>query len=161
LLRSSISTSDTTPDRQLTSKKLDSLVFLMGLLHSASPQYRDEILPETLLAACNFPTENVSPESRSRFCDLWNQLVGDPATTTPASLILPNIRAVYNTLHGGTDDSPINQDLAPADYPPCADPTHPPDSHSALGATTTDVGQSSGEAPTVTMPQDVNTVAAN
>jgi hypothetical protein len=69
LLRSSISTSDTTPDRQLTSKKLDSLVFLMGLLHSASPQYRDEILPETLFAACNFPTENVSPESRSRFCE--------------------------------------------------------------------------------------------
>jgi Family of unknown function (DUF6535) len=160
---SSLSTIAAISIGQFSSEKLDNLVSLIDLSISTDPQYKDKdkILSGTLLAACNFPTENVAAESQRRFCDLWNRLVGDSAATTPASLILPNIRTVYNTLHGGTDDSPINQDLAPTDYPTCIDPTrcHGPDLHSTPGATTTDVVHSSGEAPAVATRQNVNDVA--
>jgi len=56
---------------------------------------------------------------RHEFCTLWNQLRdsvaagGDPGSY--ATLILPNIRTIYNTLHNTT----INPDLSSANYPPC------------------------------------------
>ena len=56
---------------------------------------------------------------RHEFCTLWNQLRdsvaagGDPGLY--ATLILPNIRTIYNTLHSTT----INPDLTPPNYPPC------------------------------------------
>ena len=56
---------------------------------------------------------------REEFCTLWNQLRdsvaagGDPGSY--ATLILPNICTIYNTLHGAT----INSNLTPANYPPC------------------------------------------
>jgi len=98
--------------------KLDNLVSLMGVLRSAETQYRDKIPPTTLSMACNFPLENVASESRSKFCDLWNQLTTEDPTTQ--SLILSNVRTVYNTLHTGTDDPPF----ASADYPQCTNPDH-------------------------------------
>jgi hypothetical protein len=120
-----IPTFDANPDGQLASMKLDNLVSLVGVLRSADPQYSDKITPRTLSAACNFPVENVASESRSQFCDLWNQL-RESASAVPSSLILPNIYTIYNILHGGTTDSPINQALSPSNYPSCTDPTHRP-----------------------------------
>jgi hypothetical protein len=106
---------------QLESMKLDSLVSFVGVLRSADPQSRDKIPPATLSMACNFPVENVASESRSKFCDLWNQLL-DSTTEDPMtqSLILGNVRTVYVALHTGTDDPPF----ASADYPRCTNPNH-------------------------------------
>ena len=56
---------------------------------------------------------------QNEFRTLWNQLRdsmaagGDPGAC--ATLILPNIRTIYSTLHGTT----IDPYLTPANYPPC------------------------------------------
>ena len=114
-----ISTFNTNSEGQLGSMKLDNLVSLMEVLRDADPQYRDKIPPTALSMTCNFPVENVASESRNKFCDLWNQLVTEDPTTTQ-SLILSDIRNVYDTLHTGTDDPPF----ASTGYTQCTDPDH-------------------------------------
>jgi hypothetical protein len=122
------STFDTTSRGQLSSMKLDNLIALVVVLNSADPRYIDKILKNTLDAASSFPVENVDSESQTRFCVLWNQL-RDWAAVVPESginLILPNIRTIYNTLHGDTNDTPIPRGLTVAAYPRCTNPAHPP-----------------------------------
>jgi hypothetical protein len=150
------SISKTPSDERLASMKLVNLVWLSEELIAASLdlKYRDEILRKTLRAAGNFQVESVSPESQEQFCNFWNRLRNSAASTgnpgTNESLILLEMRTIYNALHGGADDSPTNPDLAVANYyPQCINPTHPT-SNPTAGISTNVVAQASGEAPTIT-----------
>jgi hypothetical protein len=148
--------SDATLGGQLASMKLLNLVRLAEGLNSASLGSENEILREALRTAGNFQVEGVSPESRNTFCNLWNQLRDSATSTggTNVSLILLEIRTIYNALHGGADDPPTNRDLAVANYyPRCTDPTHHTSNPTA--GVSTNVAQAFGEAPTIATPQDV------
>jgi hypothetical protein len=114
-----------TPDEQLISMKLANLVWLIETLNSISPEGRDDIRSRTLRATCNFPMEGVSSDSQNRFCILWNQLLDSAVPGSTASLILPNIRIIYDVLHGGTDNVPVNSHFALTDYRRCNNPVHP------------------------------------
>ncbi len=132
--------SDATLGGQLANMKLLNLVRLAEESNSASLRSKNEILREALRTAANFQVEGVSPESRNKFCNLWNQLRDSTASTgypgSNASLILREIRAIYDALHENTNNTPINADLRPANYPRCNIHTHPHDPHSTPGAST-------------------------
>jgi hypothetical protein len=142
-----ISTSDTTSGERLASMKLDTLISLVVMLNSAGPPFVDKILNNTLHASGNFAVESVSSESQTRFCTLWNK-VRDWAAVVPessTSLILPILRTIYNTLHGGLNDPPITRDLPIAAYPRCTNLTHPLNPRSTPGSRT-DVAHACGAA---------------
>jgi hypothetical protein len=148
--------SDATLGRQLASMKLLNLVRLAEELKSPSVEFKNEILRKALRTVGDFQVEGVSPESRNKFCNLWNQLRDSAASTgypgTNEDFILLEIRAIYNALHGGADDPLTNPDLAVANYyPRCIDPTHLTSNPTA--SVSPNVAQASGEAPTITTPQ--------
>jgi len=141
--------SDATLNGQLSNMKLLNLVRLAEKSKSASLGFKNEILREALRTAGNFEVEGISPESQNKFCNLWNQLRDSAASTgyaeSNASLILCEIRTIYDALHKPPHDTPIKPDLRPADYPLCNTPTHPHDPHSTPGASA-NIASASGEA---------------
>jgi hypothetical protein len=131
----SFSIYDIPSDKQLASMKFVNLVWLVKELNSANSQYLDQVLCyRTLRVARNFQMENVASKYKHEFCILWNQL--HPAagvSGSNASLILPNIRTVYDALHRGTNNTPITPDLTPAHYPRCDIDAHLHDTHPTQG----------------------------
>ncbi len=118
--------SDITSRGQLASMKFVNLMWLMKELNYAGTKYADKILGQTLCAVRNLPVEDVEPEYQNEFCMLWNQILdsADRVLGSNAGLILPTIRAIYNTLHGGINDFPVNVTHTLADYPHCIVHTH-------------------------------------
>lgn|SRR6266851_5238421 len=111
------------------------LVWLVKELNSANSQYLDEILCcRTLCVARNFLMGNVASQYKHGFCILWNQLHPVAGVSgLNASLILPNIRTVYDALHRDTHNTPITPDLTPAHYPRCDIDTHLHNTHPTQG----------------------------
>ena len=149
--------SSTTRGRQLASMKLNNLVWLTEEINSAGPraEYKGEIFFKALDVASQFLVESVVSESQNKFCVLWSQLL-DWATAVPesnATFILPTIRIIYNTLHGGTGHSPIHPGLHPLCYPRCTHPVYPPNSHLTRGRRVSVVH--ARETPAVVTPQGI------
>ena len=148
--------SDATLGEQLASMKLLNLVRLAEELKSAGLRSKNNVPHRFLRTAGNFQVEGVSPESRNEFCNLWNQLRDSAASTwypgSNASLILREICTIYDTLHESTNNTPINPDLRPANYPRCTIHTHPHDPHSTPGVST-NIASASGEVPPDTATQ--------
>ena len=144
---------DTTPEGHLSSTKLVNLIRLVEALDSASPEYRDMMPFQTVFAAGNFLMDYAVSQHRNEFCILWNRLldlVGPNGSNS--NLILPNIRSVYNTLHGGNVDSPINPGLTRANYPQCTIHTDHANPLLTPGIGPIDT-LASGQASTPTAPQ--------
>jgi hypothetical protein len=118
--------SDITSRGQLASMKFVNLMWLMKEFNYAGTKYADKILGQTLCAVRNLPVEDVEPEYQNEFCMLWNQILdsADRVLGSNAGLILPTIRTIYNTLHGGINDSPVNATHTLADHPHCIVHTH-------------------------------------
>lgn len=147
--------SDTSPG-QLLSMKLLNLVRLVEALDSASPEYQDMVPFQTVFAAGNFLMDYAASQHQNKFCILWNRLLDSVGSDgSNASLILPNIRSVYNTLHGGTLDSPVDPILTPTDYPRCIAPTHHFNTHLTPGINPI-VTPASGQVATSTAPQPLS-----
>lgn len=115
-------------DEQLANMKLVNLIRLVEGLRSASLKRRDKTIKQTLLNASNFWASGAEHPYKVQFCNLWNELQ-DSATEdrrSNASLILPNIQTIYNTLHEGTNDPQVPPNLTPAYYPRCTTHVHHP-----------------------------------
>jgi len=117
---------DTTSSGQLASMKLLNLVWIMKEINSAGAEYTDKVLGQTLCVVRNLPVNDVEPEYQNKFCMLWNQILDSAGAVSGsnAGLILPRICAIYNTLHGGINDFPVNATHTLADYPRCIIHTH-------------------------------------
>jgi len=115
---------DTTSSGQLASMKLLNLVWIMKEINSAGTEYK--VLGQTLCVVRNLPVNDVEPEYQNEFCMLWNQILDSAGAVSGsnADLVLPRIRAIYNTLHGGINDFPVNATHTLADYPRCIIHTH-------------------------------------
>ena len=99
---------------QRDSIKLRNLVQIARELSSAHPDYDDPmartIFHNTLSAARQLRVENASVQLQREFCELWNRLVGsmqdlhrDPVVRSNAMRILCLTRALYISLHEGTE----------------------------------------------------------
>jgi hypothetical protein len=132
-LNSSISL--VTSGEQLAKIKLANVVWLANELNSARDEFKTPF--GTVFAAGNFVIESAASQYENEFCVLWNQLVNLAAVAgSNASRILPEIRTVFNALHGGTHDTPIGPNHTLATYPPCNVLTHLPNPHSTQGPST-------------------------
>ena len=115
-------------DEQLASMKLVNLVRLVEELRSASLRRRYKTVSQTLFNASNFQASGAGHQYKVQFCNLWNELQDTAAEDrrSNASLILPNIQTIYNTLHEGTNDPQVTPSLTPAHYPRCTTHIHHP-----------------------------------
>ncbi|KAH8989533.1 hypothetical protein EDB86DRAFT_3245208 [Lactarius hatsudake] len=89
---------------------------------------------KVLESASKFNVQNTSPETRHRFCSLWNQIVRDARRDNNrrmVRLILKPIYDVYTALHPVADSHPSpngDGDYVPSSYPLCDIPDHHADS---------------------------------
>ena len=122
---------------------------LAVLIHVTRQQFNHHIeafwpsghFGEVLSAASKFDVQDTSPELRTEFCALWNQIVRtaqkDNSWWTTFH-ILGRIRNVYLALHQGTNSAPTQFSAStsdgdiileqPSSYLPCNTPSHHPGS---------------------------------
>jgi hypothetical protein len=113
--RLNLAISDTTPSGQVAGVKFVNLAWVVKEFDSASPQQRYKMPLNAFLKAGDFLMGNDASQYQDVFCDQWDKLLA----LASRDVVFPGIRTLYNTLHGGRNDSPIG----PADdvscYPRC------------------------------------------
>ena len=154
LVKDHLGIPDDDPDELLQHRNSVLLANLMYITRQTNPSHLEEQRRVQNLIS-DFDVQDAHPILQHKFCNLWNEMVHRlRSRSRQTSLLLANIRHVYEGLHPETQDAQASSSTSTAmgerifygtSYPLCNIPSHHPGSINQV---------TEGEAAPTTFPSD-------